>query len=138
MRTGIFKLFLIVGLLLVSVFSFGQKAAPKSKTWVVDIFIQTYYVNGKPVDAYTDNKGNTRHSWTFYYAKTVKKGDDGQAVQYRFNLETVNLKMTKENSLVFKNSSSELIGQEHKDLIDILVNQLPVAYTSSIARKLSL
>jgi len=119
------------------VFGQGKSAGKKARTWFVDIFIQVYSVNGQPVDAWTNEKGTTRHSGTYYYAKTVKKGDDGQAVHYRFNIETVNLKETKEGSLVFKSSTSEQIGEEKKELLDKLVTELPAAYSEKIEKKLS-
>ena len=112
-------------------------AASKPKTWYVDIFIQVYSVNGAPIDTWINEKGTARHSGAYYYAKTVKKGDDGQPVHYRFNLETVNLRETKEGSLVFKNSTSEQIGQEKKELIDNLVSQLPQTYSQKWERKMA-
>jgi len=130
---------LIALLALVSVFCQAQKNTQphKPRTWFVDIFIQVYVCNGKPIDIWVNEKGTQRHSGTYYYARTVKKGDEGQAVHYRFNIETVNLKETKEGSLVFKNSACEVVGDEKKELTDKLVGELPATYSEKMEHRLA-
>ena len=111
------------------------KPGGKEKQWFVDIFIKLFYDEGKLIESYEDQQGHVHHSGKEFYAVTVIKGSEGGPVHYRFNSESVILRVTKEGTLVFKSSSSQQLGLESKYFTDSLVAQLPANYTMRLAKK---
>jgi|GEM_PF-3015263 hypothetical protein len=58
---------------------------------VVDVYIQTYVVNGQAAPSYKDERGNMHYSGKDFYLNTVDKGTMGGPVKYRYFLEHVNM-----------------------------------------------
>jgi hypothetical protein len=110
---------LLVGLLVGPCFAFTH-LGNGNKVGVVDVYIQTYAVNGQDAPSYTDEHGNLHESGKEYYLSTAVKGTMGGPVKYRFFLEHVNLtspespdsthrKYDTDNPPVFQSSKAEMI-----------------------------
>jgi hypothetical protein len=62
-----------------------------NKVGIVDVFIESYVINGREAPSYTDAHGNNHVSGHDFYMVTVVKGTMGGEVKYRFHIEKVNL-----------------------------------------------
>ncbi|HSY76599.1 MAG TPA: hypothetical protein VK890_07070 [Bacteroidia bacterium] len=114
---------------------------PPTKIAVVDVYIQTFVINGHPVNQFTDEKGATHISNKVFYLNTVDKGTMGGPVRYRFFLEHVNLtspeskdslpKYVLEGPPVFAGSKAEMIDSASvAAMAPEIFSQLPATFTN--------
>jgi len=125
-----------LALCIVFSFAFIQQAN-KQKVAVIDVYIQTYTLNGKAVASYKDGHGNDRVSNRDYRLEIKTKGTVGGPVHYRYFLEHVSM-VSPEDSLSkykvdpdippdFKESYAEMI--DSASVSPDVINDLPKTFT---------
>lgn len=114
---------------------------PPAKVGVVDVYIQTFVINGQPVPQFTDDKGSVHVSNKVFYLNTVNKGTMGGPVHYRFFLEHVNLTSPESKDSmpkyvltappVFAGSRAEMIDSASvAAMAPEIFGQLPATFTN--------
>jgi hypothetical protein len=115
-----------------------------NKVGIVDVYIETYVVNGIEATSLTDVSGNEHISGKDFYLRTAVKGTMGGAVKFRFFMERVNLtipecpdslpkyKFDPDKPLTFKDSYAEMI--DSASVPPEIFAKLPTTFTNPRGR----
>jgi len=99
-------------------FSFAFIQGNKQKIAVIDVYIQTYTVNGQPVPSYTDGHGNQRLSGKDYRLQVLTKGTVGGPVHYRYFLEHVSLVSPEDSLSKYNTTAPPDFKESYAEMID--------------------
>lgn len=118
-------------------FSFAFIQGNKQKVAVIDVYIQTYVVNGQPVPSYTDGHGNQRMSNRDYRLQLLSKGAVGGPVHYRYFLEHVSLVSPEDSLSKYNTSAPPEFKESYAEMIDSasvapeVIADLPKTFTGT-------